>query len=91
MGNFDFGEVVEVGDDAVEFGAEVGSGDFVGDAVGVARSVVGIFPSSRSMISLMNSGISLPMSIDRCFKFSYISVLSPSQMRSTLLIWRMAM
>ena len=36
MGEFNFGEVVEVGDDAVEFGAEVGSGDFVGDSVGMA-------------------------------------------------------
>ena len=35
MGKFNFGEVVEVGDDAVEFGAEVGLGDRVGDSVGV--------------------------------------------------------
>ena len=36
MGKFDFGEVVEVGNDAVEFGAEFGSGDFVSDSVGMA-------------------------------------------------------
>ena len=35
MGKFDFGEVVEVGDDAVEFGAEFGSGNFVSDSVGM--------------------------------------------------------
>ena len=36
MGKFDFGEVVEVGDDAVEFGAEFGSGNFISDSVGMA-------------------------------------------------------
>lgn len=36
MGKFNFGEVVEVGDDAVEFGAEVGSGDRIGYAIGMA-------------------------------------------------------
>jgi len=36
MGKFKFGESVKVGDDAVEFGAEFGPIDRVGDAVGVA-------------------------------------------------------
>jgi hypothetical protein len=33
MGKFNFGEVVEVGDDAARFGAEFGSCDFVSHAV----------------------------------------------------------
>ena len=36
MGKFKFGESVKVGDDAVEFGAEVGTFDRVGSSVGVA-------------------------------------------------------
>jgi hypothetical protein len=36
MGEFGFGEVVEVGDRAVEFGAEFGAFNFVGNAVVVA-------------------------------------------------------
>jgi hypothetical protein len=36
MGKFKFGESVKVGDDAVEFGAEFGTIDRVGNAVGVA-------------------------------------------------------
>ncbi len=38
MGEFGFGEVVEVGDRAFEFGAELGALSFVGDAVVVSAN-----------------------------------------------------